>query len=55
MEKFIILVSKSGSSEESNLWLACPNCNSHKAIKIEMIALVTDERDFDALVEVRSY
>ncbi|MFN7760876.1 MAG: hypothetical protein ACK5RE_09450 [Pseudanabaena sp.] len=54
MEKFIILVSESGSSEESNLWLACPICNSHNAGKIEAIAPVTDDSDFDAL-EVRSY
>jgi hypothetical protein len=39
----IIPVSKGGSSEESNLWLACPLCNSHKAGKIEAIDPVTDE------------
>jgi 5-methylcytosine-specific restriction endonuclease McrA len=39
----IIPVSKGGSSEESNLWLACPICNSHKAGKIEAIDPVTDE------------
>jgi hypothetical protein len=39
----IIPVSKGGSSEESNLWLACPICNSHKAGKIESIDPLTDE------------
>jgi hypothetical protein len=39
----IIPVSKGGSSEESNLWLACPICNSHKAGKIEAIDPLTDE------------
>ncbi|AFY74792.1 restriction endonuclease [Synechococcus sp. PCC 7502] len=39
----IIPISKGGSNEESNLWLACPICNSHKAGKIEAIDPVTDE------------
>ncbi len=39
----IIPVSNGGGSEESNLWLACPLCNSHKAGKIEAIDPVTDE------------
>ncbi|MEY3305603.1 MAG: hypothetical protein ACK5C4_13270 [Pseudanabaena sp.] len=43
MEKFIILVSECGSSEESIFWLACPICNRHRAVKIEAIDLVTDE------------
>jgi hypothetical protein len=53
MEKFIILVFESGSSEESNLWLVCPICNSHKALKIEAISPLTDDSDFDPL-EVRA-
>ena len=43
MEKYINPVSKGDNREESNLWLACPICNSHKAGKIEVIDLVTDE------------
>ena len=39
----IIPVSKGSSSEETNLWLACPICNSHKAGKIEAIDPVTNE------------
>jgi hypothetical protein len=39
----IIPISKGGSSEESNLWLACPICNSHKAGKIEATDPVTGE------------
>jgi hypothetical protein len=39
----IIPISKGGSNEESNLWLACPICNSHKAGKIEAIDPLTDE------------
>lgn len=29
----IIPISKGGSNEESNLWLACPLCNGHKSDK----------------------
>jgi 5-methylcytosine-specific restriction endonuclease McrA len=29
----IVPVSKGGSSEESNLWLACPLCNGYKSDK----------------------
>ena len=43
MEKYITPVSKGSSSEESNLWLACSICNSHKAGKIEVFASVTDQ------------
>lgn len=31
----IIPVSKQGSNDESNLWLACPLCNGHKGNKTE--------------------
>ncbi|NJL81961.1 MAG: HNH endonuclease [Chloroflexaceae bacterium] len=31
----IIPVSKGGSNDESNLWLACPLCNGHKASKVK--------------------
>ena len=30
----IIPLSKGGSNDESNLWLACPICNRHKANKV---------------------
>ena len=30
----IIPISKGGSDDESNLWLACPICNRHKAHKV---------------------
>jgi HNH endonuclease len=33
----IILVSKGGSNDESNLWLACPICNRYKSDKREGI------------------
>ncbi|WP_353740334.1 HNH endonuclease [Desulfonema magnum] len=33
--KHIIPVSKQGSDDESNLWLACPFCNRHKGNKTE--------------------
>jgi hypothetical protein len=39
----IIPVSKGGSSDESNLWLACPLCNGHKAGKTTAIDLITGE------------
>lgn len=31
----IIPLSKGGTNDEENLWLACPLCNSHKASKVE--------------------
>jgi hypothetical protein len=31
----IVPVAKGGSSEEANLWLACPICNSHKSDKTQ--------------------
>jgi DNA-directed RNA polymerase subunit RPC12/RpoP len=39
----IIPLSKGGSNDESNLWLACPLCNSHKASKIEAIDPITEK------------
>ena len=39
----IIPLSKGGSNDESNLWLACPLCNSHKASKIEAIDPITEQ------------
>lgn len=39
----LIPVSKGGSSEESNLWLACPICNGYKADKTEAIDPETNE------------
>jgi hypothetical protein len=33
----LIPIAKGGSSEESNLWLACPICNGYKADKTEAI------------------
>jgi hypothetical protein len=39
----LIPLSKGGSSEESNLWLACPICNGYKADKTEAIDPETKE------------
>jgi hypothetical protein len=39
----IIHISKGGSNEESNLWIACSICTSHKAGKIEAIDPVTNK------------
>ncbi|WP_219898752.1 HNH endonuclease [Phormidesmis priestleyi] len=39
----LIPASKGGSSEESNLWLACPICNGYKADKTEAIDPETRE------------
>jgi hypothetical protein len=33
----IIPEARGGSSDESNLWVACPHCNSHKSDRIEGI------------------
>jgi len=33
----IVPLGKGGTSEESNLWLACPICNGHKSDKTEAI------------------
>lgn len=38
----IIPVAKGGSHEESNLWLACPICNAHKADKITAVDPITN-------------
>lgn len=38
----IIPVAKGGSHEESNLWLACPICNTHKADKITAVDPITN-------------
>ncbi|MDY7014387.1 MAG: HNH endonuclease signature motif containing protein [Cyanobacteriota bacterium] len=39
----IIPLAKGGNSNESNLWLACPICNSYKADKTEAIDPQTRE------------
>ncbi len=33
----IIPIARGGSDDESNLWLACPFCNRHKANKVEAV------------------
>lgn len=38
----IVPLAKGGTDEESNLWLACPICNSHKSDKISAIDPDTD-------------
>lgn len=40
----IIPLSQGGTDDESNLWLACPLCNSHKSDKTEAIEPETGER-----------
>ena len=37
----IIPEARGGSSEEKNLWVACPHCNSHKSDRIEGIDPMT--------------
>jgi HNH endonuclease len=37
------LLSKGGSDDESNLWLACPVCNGHKSDKIQAVDCETGE------------
>ncbi|MCV3213251.1 HNH endonuclease [Plectonema radiosum NIES-515] len=39
----IIPISKGGSNDESNLWLACPLCNGYKSDKTIGIDLETRE------------
>jgi HNH endonuclease len=39
----IIPISKGGSDDESNLWLACPVCNGHKSDKIQAVDCETGE------------
>lgn len=36
-----IPLSKGGTNDESNLWLACPLCNGHKSSKTEAVAPLT--------------
>ena len=33
-----------GSSDEANLWLACPRCNRHKGMQIDALDEMTNER-----------
>lgn len=40
----VLPLARSGSDDESNLWLACPICNGHKADKIEAVAPETGLR-----------
>jgi HNH endonuclease len=35
--------SRGGSSDEENLWLACPMCNGHKADRVEAVDPDTDQ------------
>jgi len=39
----IIPIAKGGTSDESNLWLACPICNAYKGSKVELIDSITGE------------
>lgn len=39
----ILPLAKDGSSDESNLWLACPICNGHKSDRVTAIDPVTGE------------
>jgi HNH endonuclease len=39
----LIPLSKHGSNDESNLWLACPICNGHKSDKTTAIDPITQE------------
>jgi hypothetical protein len=39
----IIPLAKGGTDDESNLWLACPLCNSHKSDKIAGVDPLTGE------------
>ncbi|MGI8932520.1 MAG: HNH endonuclease [Phormidesmis sp.] len=41
----IIPLIKGGSNDESNLWLACPLCNGHKASKVEAVDPKTGETE----------
>lgn len=40
----IIPLANGGSDDESNLWLACPLCNSHKAAKIDAVDPISGVR-----------
>jgi HNH endonuclease len=39
----IIPLAEGGTDEESNLWLACPICNSHKSDKTHAVDLDTGD------------
>jgi len=39
----VIPLVKGGTNEESNLWLACPICNGHKADKTEALDPITGQ------------
>ncbi len=39
----VIPLAQGGSDDESNLWLACPLCNSHKSDKISAVDPETGE------------
>ncbi len=39
----IIPISKGGSDDETNLWLACPICNRHKGDKISVVDPETED------------
>ncbi len=40
----IIPIAAGGTSDESNLWLACPLCNGHKGVQTHGVDPVTGER-----------
>lgn len=42
----IVPLAKGGGNTESNLWLACPLCNSHKASKVDAIDPITKQTVF---------
>lgn len=48
----MVPLSKNGSNDESNLWLACPICNGHKSDKVTAIDPETQE--FVSLFNPRS-
>lgn len=35
--------SRGGTSQECDLWVACPLCNGHKADRVDAVDLMTDE------------
>lgn len=39
----IIPIASGGSSDEDNLWLACPLCNGHKGVQTHGIDPVTED------------
>jgi hypothetical protein len=40
----IVPLARGGSNDETNLWLACPICNSHKSDKTDAVDPETGER-----------